>query len=484
MALYTKEQIKQANEVNLIEFSRSHGFTLSKSDNKAWKVENFGGLFVFQGGFYHHTEEKKGNPIKFVQEYMGLTFPQAVELLIGARGTLHQQEETYYVPPIKENPQKEDMILPKSASNTNDLDNYLIGERCLDKEIVNELKQEGAIYQALTQKGNYQFSNCAFVGYDKQNKPKYCSLRSMANNFRQDISNSDKSYPFVIKGRSNRLFVCESPIDVISHATLTKLNQGDYKEDTRISTGGLMDKALERYLEENPHITTIVFAFDNDIDGKNFKGEHHNHGQIFGEKCANKFQAKGYRVMIQKPQQKDFNSDLQSIIRAVRANTRQIEMKKRPMSERRRNVGDKMTVGEKIKFLRITKKLSQLELAKDIGYGDTLTSANTIRSRIGQLEIGYRKAKDENLIKIANALGVKQKILMGGSDLEKAVQGVIWLSKAERNKMLDIIQEIDDMEEKVDKGEISKDDLILWKILWEEPTKTMWEEITENEGET
>lgn len=334
MALYSKEQIKQANEVNLIEFARSHGFTLSKSDNKAWKVENFGGLFVFQGGFYHHTEEKKGNPIKFVQEYMGLTFPQAVELLIGARATLHQQEETYYIPPMKEIPQKEDVILPKSASNTNDLDRYLIGERCLDKAIVDELKQEGAIYQALTQKGNYQFSNCAFVGYDKAKKPKYCSLRSMENNFRQDISNSDKSYPFVIKGRSNRLFVCESPIDVISHATLTKLNQGDYKEDTRISTGGLLDKALERYLEENPHITTIVFAFDNDIDGKNFKGEPHNHGQIFGEKCANKFQTKGYRVMIQKPQQKDFNSDLQTIFRAVRANTRQIEMKKRQMSER------------------------------------------------------------------------------------------------------------------------------------------------------
>lgn len=143
-----------------------------------------------------------------------------------------------------------------------------------------------------------------------------------------------------------------------------------------------------------------------------------------------------------------------------------------------------MTVGEKIKFLRITKKLSQLELAKDIGYGDNLTNPNTIRSRIGQLEIGYRKPKDENLIKLANALGVKQKILMGGSDLEKAVQGVIWLSKAERNKMLEIIQEIDDMEQKVDKGEITEDDLILWKILWEEPTKIMWEEITENEGET
>ena len=59
--------------------------------------------------------------------------------------------------------------------------------------------------------------------------------------------------------------------------------------------------------------------------------------------------------------------------------------------------GDMMKFGEKIKELRVSKKMTQKELAE---------KANVGMSTIKQYELGYRKPKIENLEKIAEALGV------------------------------------------------------------------------------
>lgn len=120
-----------------------------------------------------------------------------------------------------------------------------------------------------------------------------------------------------MQGTGNRVFAFESPIDAISHTTLMKLNGMDDTRDFRISEGCLSDKALTRFLADNPQITEVVFCFDNDRDGKDHKGNPHNHGQEFAKKCAEKFRAKGYAVYIQTPYRKDFNADLQYIRQSV-----------------------------------------------------------------------------------------------------------------------------------------------------------------------
>ena len=50
---------------------------------------------------------------------------------------------------------------------------------------------------------------------------------------------------------SNRLYVTESPIDLMSHATLSKMHNIDYMQDHRISLGCLSDRALEWYLKQD-----------------------------------------------------------------------------------------------------------------------------------------------------------------------------------------------------------------------------------------
>jgi hypothetical protein len=168
------------------------------------------------------------------------------------------------------------------------------------------------VYGARTENNGYTFHNCAFVGYDKTGKPRYCALRAPSSDskFRQDIENSDKTYGFCMEGRSNRVYEFEAPIDAMSHATLCKLHGIDWREDHRVAEGCLSDKALYRYLQHHPEIVEIVFCYDNDVDGKDAKGQPHNHGQIQAEISAETFADLGYKTFIQTPNTKDFNQDL------------------------------------------------------------------------------------------------------------------------------------------------------------------------------
>jgi len=77
-----------------------------------------------------------------------------------------------------------------------------------------------------------------------------------------------------MKGISNLVYVFESPIDAMSHATLFKLNDLDWRKDFRLSLGGVSGKALEKFLSCNPQITRISLCLDNDEAGLNYSKKH------------------------------------------------------------------------------------------------------------------------------------------------------------------------------------------------------------------
>lgn len=200
-----------------------------------------------------------------------------------------------------------ELKLPEKAATYSNLYWYLITKRCIDKEIVYKLTNEKKIFQDIKR-------NCVFVAFDKDNKPRYASARGTGvQNFKGDLVNSDKSYPFEMKGSNARLFVFEAPIDAMSHATLLKKAGVDWKIDNRISLGGLSEAALDRYLSENLHIKQIVFGLDNDFEARHpITKELTNHGQEAVKRMAAKYSVKGYdvkRILPHMPY-KDFNAEL------------------------------------------------------------------------------------------------------------------------------------------------------------------------------
>lgn len=309
---FTSDEIRKVFETNLIQYAVNQGFEVEKSDRKSFSVKGFGGLFLFPHGFHHFSANESGNILDFCKTYQGLEFKEAVENILNVKA----YENTKPSFDIKEKP-KGKLELPQKSKNNDLVKKYLTKDRCLDPIIVDELIAQGKIYQATTQYKGTVFMNCAFVAFNEDKEPKYCALRGFSGSFRQDLLNSNKTYGFEMKGNSSRVFVFEAPIDAISHATLCKLNNYDYTKDSRISSGGLSDKALTRFLEKNPQVKSIIFCFDNDMEAKDMKGQPQNHGQIFAQKCAEKFTELGYKTKIQTPKSKDFNLDLQNHKKSV-----------------------------------------------------------------------------------------------------------------------------------------------------------------------
>lgn len=313
MALpFTQEELQQVYNTNVKEFVLNQGFEFKDTDltKKACRVKDMSGLYIFDRGFHHFGSDTKGNITDFAKVFLNLDFNEAVETILGTRAYSNTIE---FTPKIQE--PKEEMILPKIDSSIKETAEYLIKNRCLSRNIVKELVQQGAIQQVNTENKGMVFKNCAFISFGEDNKPKYCSLRALGNSkFRQDVQGSDKSYGFKIEGnpQSNRVWVFESPIDLISHATLYELNNQDYKQDTRISMGGLSDKALLKYLDDNKNIKEIVFCFDNDSDSEI------NRGQVYAKSCFKKMKERGYTTFINRPYSKDFNQDLQNFTKEAK----------------------------------------------------------------------------------------------------------------------------------------------------------------------
>lgn len=72
-----------------------------------------------------------------------------------------------------------------------------------------------------------------------------------------------------------------------------------------------------------------------------------------------------------------------------------------------------MTVGERIKKLRIDLGMTQEELANKIGYKS--------RATVNKIETGTREITQSMIVKFANALYVKPTVIMGWEDVPKTV---------------------------------------------------------------
>ena len=120
-----------------------------------------------------------------------------------------------------------------------------------------------------------------FVGYDEKKEPKYAAYRSTnKRRIMGDCSGSKKDYSFRL-GKENleEVHLFECAIDLLSYATLAKLNGQDWKEMSFVSLSGVYSPAkkiedskvpiaLEKYLVSNPSVRKIRIHFDNDIAGR------------------------------------------------------------------------------------------------------------------------------------------------------------------------------------------------------------------------
>ena len=307
---FTDEEIKKANSVDLLMLAKQYGYETEKGGKNAIHLKKSGGLYIFpnENCFYHHTSDerhKEGGAISFVMHQEGMPFGEAVGKLLNEDYVIYQAEQKAYAP----EPHRI-VTLPDKAHNFKRVYWYLVSVRGVDSQIVSAFMNEKKVYQEA------EFSNAVFVGYDRDGTARYCSMRSTYPNskFKRDADNSDKSYPLFVEGKSDLAIITEAPIDLMSHATLTKMfGNTDWRQDHRLSVGCLSMAALDRYLEWHPEIKNLVFALDNDYLARNQKGELANWGQLAAERAIKAYSEKGYKCALHTPHLNDFNTDLTEI---------------------------------------------------------------------------------------------------------------------------------------------------------------------------
>ncbi len=122
-----------------------------------------------------------------------------------------------------------------------------------------------------------------------------------------------------------------------------------------------------------------------------------------------------------------------------------------------------MTIGEKIQTLRQLHGLTQLEFGLALGF--TKSTADT---RVGQYETGFRNPKKETLEKMATVLEVSPSVFGSDNPVERVVQQAFWLTPEQRLEVCIALEVLDKMEDMVDYGSISPNELTLWKLQWKE----------------
>ena len=191
---------------------------------------------------------------------------------------------------------------------------YLCMKRGIDSDIVNTLIQREMLYED-------KRGNVVFVGYDEQGAARFASLRGTQSDFRGDCPGSDKRYGFTMAAcaPSDRLYLFESAIDAMSHASLVNADTGDtgaWKRDSRLSLAGTGDAALPFFLNQHKTVRELVFCLDNDPAGRGAAAI-----------LARKYAYKGYTALNEPPRGKDFNEDLQAFRAAIQAEKHTIKRK-------------------------------------------------------------------------------------------------------------------------------------------------------------
>ena len=282
----TASEIKRASETDIVELLKAEGETVKKEGSwYAW-MDGTEKVSIKGNTWFHQYERKGGNAIDFVRRFMNKTFLEAVQSLLGNRtGQLViEQKKKEAKPPFR--------MPPKELDET-DMENYLTGVRGIYPNILHEFMAVGLIYSTY----NKGYHNAVFIGTDRHGVARHAHLRGTAGNFKMNAESSDDKFAFHWNGSSNRVYLFESPIDMLSYICL---HGGEHwKQDSYVSACGVSDMPLLQCLKEHPRITKVLLCLDND-----------EKGQEFDEIIAKRLIAKGYDCEILVPVCKDWNEDL------------------------------------------------------------------------------------------------------------------------------------------------------------------------------
>ena len=296
---YTPEEKRRANNVDLEQLLLQHGETLIPAGREK-RLANNHSITIRKNCWYDHAEETGGLAIDFVKMYYQMTFSEAMAFLLSAEGM-------YHIEPLAEPAERErkKLVLPEVNRDMKRLYAYLVKKRCIEPEVVNFFVKEKLLYESREENKTTGkvYQNAIFVGRDADGIARHAhkkGLYSDGTSYRGNLAGSEPEYSFQYRGKGNKVYVFEAPIDLMSYITL---HPDNWQQHSYIALMGVSGKALMQFLKEREDTETIVLCLDNDEAGNQAIVRLTAEVQRLG---------KSLQIQIEQSIAKDWNEDLQN----------------------------------------------------------------------------------------------------------------------------------------------------------------------------
>lgn len=260
---FTDEQKQLANSVDLAEYLRVRGEKLERvgREHKLIYCDSSGkhdSITIRGSKWFDHKNQVGGGAIMFMQEFYDMDFQTAVQELLGQTVTPLSN-----IPPKADTqePKPREFKLPEPNSDMHRVYAYLIKQRFIAPEVITHFAKQHTLYE------DKEHHNAVFVGIDENGVPRQASKRStnsFGKTFRITCEGSDTRYSFSHFGKSEKLFVFEAPIDMMSFLTLYPQ---EWQKNSYIAMNGVYENAVLTALKNHSNLSEVILCVDNDEGG-------------------------------------------------------------------------------------------------------------------------------------------------------------------------------------------------------------------------
>lgn len=270
MPYIAPEVITEAKRMDLLTYLREYEpGELVKFSSNTYTTRTHDSLKISNGKWMWWSRGIGGkSALDYLIKVRGMDFVQAVQTIMGNGSVNFPTCEN--IKSYEEQP----LLLPEKSPTTDVVFDYLFG-RGIDYEIINHCLEQELIIESLP------YHNAVFIGYDESKEPKYAAYRATnQSRIMGDCTGSKKQYSFRLTAENTgEVHLFECAIDLLSYATLMKLEGKDWRQLNLVSLAGVYSPkqkiedskvpvTLGRLLEKDKTIRRIILHLDNDIAGR------------------------------------------------------------------------------------------------------------------------------------------------------------------------------------------------------------------------
>ena len=270
MPYIAPEVITEAKRMDLLTYLREYEPSeLVKFSSNTYTTRTHDSLKISNGKWMWWSRGIGGkSALDYLIKVRGMEFVEAVQTIMGNGSVsfaVYENTNSYENQPL---------LLPEKSPTADVVFDYLFG-RGIDFEIINYCLDNELIIESLP------YHNAVFIGYDKEKEPKYAAYRATnQSGIMGDCTGSKKQFSFRLTAdNTGEVHLFECAIDLLSYATLMKLEGKDWRRFNLVSLAGVyspkknMEESkipvtIRKLLEEDKSIKRIVLHLDNDIAGR------------------------------------------------------------------------------------------------------------------------------------------------------------------------------------------------------------------------